>query len=333
MSTIATGGGMIYMSTGSSFVAKGASYLAAYRESDGSKVWSHSFSDLVYPSTNPPAFDSGKVYMSAGSQEATAMFAFDAASGEQLFKSAMSSQWENYLAPTVFGGNVYTDGGTYGGLFSFGQVSGVRNFFTSLPQYDGWTPAVDASGAYVYAGGVLHVIDPVSGAVRYKINDPVFAWSGYDTSSAPVIAANGLVIAGNLSYPTAQATKNGLVGFDVIKQNVRWTAPGGYSGNPAYADGTVFAASLSSGKLEARSENDGVVQWSWSLPAGETDFASDVLVTRNLVFVATASTTYAIDRSTHASVWSYKSGGKLALSANGILYIRSDAAVVAINLK
>jgi hypothetical protein len=58
-----------------------------------------------------------------------------------------------------------------------------------------------------------------------------------------------------------------------------------------------------------------------------------VLVTRNLVFVATASTTYAIDRSTHASVWSYKSGGKLALSANGILYIRSDAAVFAINLK
>lgn len=333
MSTIATGDGLIYMATGGSFSSADNSYIAAYRESDGSKVWSHSFSDLKYPSTNPPAFDGGKVYISAGSQESTAMFAFDAASGTQLFKSAMSSQWENYLAPTVFGGNVYSDGGSYGGLYSFNQASGTHNFFTSLPQYDSWTPAVDSSGIYAYAGGMLHVIDPVSGVARFTLTDPVFDWNGYDTNSAPVIAANGLVIAGNLSYPTSASAKNGLVGFDVLKQNVRWWAPGGYSGNPAYVDGTVFAASLSSGKLEARSETDGAVIWSWTPPAGETEFASDVLVTRNLVFVATASTTYAIDRSTHLPVWNYKAGGKLAMSANGILYIQNATALVAINLK
>ena len=333
MSTIATGGGLIYMSTGGSFSSSGDSYIAAYRESDGSKVWSHSFADLTYPSTNPPAFDSGKVYISAGSQQSTAMFAFDAASGAQVFKSAMSSQWENYLAPTVFGGNVYSDGGSYGGLYSFNQVSGANNFFTGLPQYDSWSPAVDGSGIYAYAGGKLHVIDPATGSVLFQLSDPVFDWNGYDTNSAPVIAANGLVIAGNLSYPTSASTKNGLVGFDVLKRSVRWSAAGGYSGNPAYADGTVFAASLSSGKLEARSETDGAVVWSWTPPAGEADFTSDVLVTRNLVFVANGRTTYAIDRNTHASVWSYKAGGKLAMSANGVLYIQSASALVAINLK
>jgi len=61
-------------------------------------------------------------------------------------------------------------------------------------------------------------------------------------------------------------------------------------------------------------------EWKISAPAGIT-FMSDVLVTDNLVFVSTNAGTYAIDRTTHQSVWSYPQFGSVAISANGVLYI------------
>jgi outer membrane protein assembly factor BamB len=59
---------------------------------------------------------------------------------------------------------------------------------------------------------------------------------------------------------------------------------------------------------------------------------SDVLVTNNLIFASTATKTYAIDRTTHAAVWSYPASGSLAMSANGVLYVKSQHAIVTINL-
>lgn len=329
MSTLATGAGLIYVSTGGSLSNKDDAYVAAYRESDGTQAWKYSFNDLIYPSANPPAYDGGKVYIAAGSQQSTALYGLQADNGTRVFKSSMSSQWEKYLAPTVFGGKVYTNGGTYGGLYSFGAGMGELGFFTSLQQYDGWTPAVDAQNLFAYVGGALQSINPVTGAVRGSIADPEYQWNGYSTSGAPVIGANGLVLAGNLS----NRTKNAIVAFDTLKSAVRWSATGAYSGNPAYADGTVFAGNNATHILEARSEADGSLIWSWTAPVGDNNFVSDVLATKNLVFISTAKTTYAIDRTSHASVWSYSKGGALALSANGVLYIRADNGIVAINLK
>ena len=81
------------------------------------------------------------------------------------------------------------------------------------------------------------------------------------------------------------------------------------------------------------SEADGSKQWTWTPPAGDdTKFVGDVLVTNNLVFVSTDASTYAIDRSTHLPVWSYAASGSLALSANGVLYIKGATSIVAINL-
>ncbi|UQV46372.1 PQQ-binding-like beta-propeller repeat protein [Janthinobacterium lividum] len=118
-----------------------------------------------------------------------------------------------------------------------------------------------------------------------------------------------------------------------MKKNLRWSTPGSYPGNPAYADGVIFAANNETLMLEARKEADGTLIWSWTAPSDARSFNSDVLVTNNLIFVSTATTTYAIDRTTHGSVWSYKASGKLAMSANGILYIKGDTTIVAINLK
>jgi hypothetical protein len=328
LSTIATGGGRLYVTNGNFFNSAGTS-ITAYSEADGSKLWSHSFRDLTTPGTQPPAYSNGRVFTAAGAQESTAMFGFDAASGVQLFKTQMSSQWENYLAPTVFNGNVYTEGGTYGGLYSFAGVTGAQNYFMRVDQYDGWTPAVDTQNLYSYMAGALRIHDPLTGQVRSIINDPLYSWNGYSTASAPVIGGGGIVYAGNLS----NAMDNAIIAFDTVNKSVRWSAKGGFAGNPAYADGYLFADNNVTGKLEVRRESDGVIEWSWAAPTTQPIFASDVLLTQNLVFVSTISTTYAIDRVSHVAVWSYKAAGKLALSANGILYIKAKSGIVAIDLK
>jgi hypothetical protein len=46
-----------------------------------------------------------------------------------------------------------------------------------------------------------------------------------------------------------------------------------------------------------------------------------MIVTNNLLFASTASTTYAIDLATHGNTWSYPAGGLLAISKTGSLLI------------
>lgn len=328
-STLATGDGKIFLSTGKSVASQGASFVAAYSEKDGSKVWNFSFDYVTSPNIQPPAFNKGMVYIAAGSQESTAFFGLDAATGNQVLKYKILSQWENYLAPSIFGDSIYTNGGRYGGLYSFSKAQGKLNFFTDLPQEDRWTPAIDEQNLYAFVGGKLKLMDPATGALRSEITDPSRTNDMTNGVGAPMIGANGLVVASNLS----NYVKNSIIAFDVLKMNVRWWQKGIYIGNSAYADGIIFAANNETLMLEARKETDGTLLWSWMAPSENKKFSSDVLVTNNLVFVSTDTTTYAIDRFTHAEVWNYKASGKLAISANGVLYIKGDTTIMAINLR
>jgi hypothetical protein len=328
-SALTTGAGMFYVASGPNWNGSASGHeLFSYKEADGSQVWSHSFADLAFPNTNPPAFSGSTVFIAAGSQNSTYMFAFDAASGTQVFKAQMASQWEHYFAPTIANGLVYSDGGTYGGMFAFDATTGVQQFFATAGQYDGWTPAVDATNAYAYTGGSLGIYDNRTGALLGSIGDPTYSWNGYTTNGAPVLGGANIVYAGNLS----NRTSNSIVSFDTLSMAVRWSIRGAYSGNPAYSGGTLFASNNSPFALEAYNEADGGKLWTWTPIAGDSNFVSDVLVTNNLVFVSTDANTYAIDRSTHLSVWSYPATGSLALSANGVLYIKSTNSIVAINL-
>lgn len=88
-------------------------------------LWSYSFAGLADPSVNPPAVGNGTVYVAAGRSASTALFALDAASGSVKSRSPMSSQAEDYLAPTIGPtGNVHTNAGSFGGLYAFdGQLN------------------------------------------------------------------------------------------------------------------------------------------------------------------------------------------------------------------
>jgi len=62
-------------------------------------------------------------------------------------------------------------------------------------------------------------------------------------------------------------------------------------------------------------------------------FHASPVVTKNLLFISTNLNTYALDLKSHKVVWSYPARGYLAISQNGILYIQSPDALVAVNLK
>jgi hypothetical protein len=315
LSTLTVSGGQIYVDSGS--------ILYALKEFDNSTLWSHDFSNIVYAETigaalNPPAVSGASVYVTTSAQTATYMFGLTASSGTVLFQTPFSAQWEHYLAPTVRGGIVYTDGGEYGGMYAFDGTSGVQDFFANEAQYDYWTPAVDANYAYTYTGGTLNWVNNTTGASVGSIADPTWQWAGYSMHGAPVLGGANSVIAINVGNPHA----NSLIDFNTSTKTVSWSAAGPYAGNPAYASGKIYAINKAPIRLEARSEADGTLQWSWSPPtSSETGFVGDVLVTNNLVFLSTNTTVYAIDTTTHQGVWSAPTSGYLALSENGVLYI------------
>jgi outer membrane protein assembly factor BamB len=324
------------VTSGGRFFASGNNKLTAYQESDGTAIWSYDTSGMTYPSVNPPAVDGGVVYMASGQQSSTYMLAFDAATGVVRMKSAMSSQWERYLPPIVQGGAVYANAGTYGGLYAF-ATSGEQLFFNrSLSQTSAWSPAGDARAIYAYTGDALTMFEPKTGAVLASIKDSNFSNYVYSVGGAPVIGANGGVYAAAYAngYLNGGDIGNTLNRFDTAKGFLDWRVRGAYTVTPAYAEGVLFAPNNNPYRLEARSETDGSLLWSWVPPlSSESSFYASPVVTKNLVFVSTNLNTYALDLKSHQVVWSYPAPGYLAISQNGILYIQSPDALVAVNLK
>ena len=317
------------------FFLAAANTLFARKEFDGSALWQYDVSGLANPSVNPPAVANGTVYMAAGQQSSTFMFAFNAADGALRFKAPMSSQWENYLSPTIGDQGVYTNAGTSGGLYAF-DTSGQQMFFSSMAQTSLWTPAVDATGVYAYTGGQLKVVDARTGAVLHQIDDPTFTNYVYQIAGSPVLGAPGSVFVANYanSKLNGGGIGNTLTNFSLTRDAIAWQVSGVYPSTPAYSSGTLYVANERPVRLEARAESDGALLWSWVPPqSGDTGFASEVLLTNNLVFVSTNLATYAIDTTSHAVRWSYPQSGRLALSKNGILYIQGLEFLTAINLK
>jgi len=324
--TLTTNGGKLFLAYGTK--------LYALNEHDAGTVWSYEFGGLSYPSVNPPAVGNGTVFIAAGQQSSTFMYAFNEGTGALVFKSPMSSQWEHYLAPTIGPYGVYTNAGTYGGLYAF-NFSGQPLFFAGLAQQSEWTPAVDDTRVYSYTG-FLAVHDAQTGAVQANIPDPTYQNYVYRINGSAVLGAPGFVFAAAYenAYLNGGGIGNTLSKFDVNNQTIPWKVTGVFPRTPAYHSGVLYAGNNNPLRLEARAESDGSVIWSWTPPqAGDTGFNSEVLVTDSMIFVATNLATYGIDRATHQTVWSYPFTGRLALSRNGVLYIQGDGPLVAINVK
>lgn len=240
-----------------------------------------------------------------------------------VFKAPHAAQWERYYAPTLFDGTIYVDGGSYGGMYAFDAFSGEQRWFHALPQYDGWTPAVDETQAYAYVGDyqpALYVLDRFSGNEKFRIDDPGFDWNGWTMNLAPVLGDQGEVLA---------IHDGRLIRFDLAGRRIAWQIDGGFQGQPTLAKGAIYT--ISAAGLDVRDEQTGARLWTWTPPAGET-LQDTMIATDTHLLLSTNTRVHAIELLSHQTEWSFDASGKLAL-ANETLYVAgSDGTLTAIAL-
>ncbi len=330
LNPVTAAGGRVFVSELGYFNFNGPS-LYALDSISGDSIWSQNLGNVF--SVNPPSYDNGKVYIQTGMNNTgsvpPSLYSFDAAAGTLVFRSQFGAQWERYYAPTIYDGNVYIDGGAYGGMYSFDGTTGNQYWFNNgLQQYDQWTPAVDATWAYAYLGSEyegdpntgLYVLVRLTGQAVFNIPDPGFVFSTWSMNLAPVLGGLSDVFA-------IQAGR--LIRFDLNARDISWVNAPNFKGQPTVAGGVVYA--VSSGALGAYDQTTGTLLWTWPAPAGET-LQDTIIATNSHLFVGSAANTYCIDLTTQQEVWSYPAAGHLALAENTLYIAGASGALTAVDL-
>jgi outer membrane protein assembly factor BamB len=316
LNPVAAAGGKVFVTTQVYFTAGPA--LFALDGRDGETLWTKDFGSVF--SVNPPAYAYGNVYVQTGDHASdTYLWAFNAGTGAQIFKSPHEAQWERYYAPTVVDDGVYVNGGYYGGMYAFDAFTGERRWFRSLDQYDQWTPAVDDVYAYAYVGGILSAVRRDTGAVDFTIRDPHFDWQGWSMGLAPALGG----------MDDALVVHDGrLLRFGLQSRTIVWEKERAFSGQPAVAGGVVYA--IDNGALVAIDQATGADLWSWKPPSG--NLGGPFIIAGSHAFVTTGGTTYAVELLSRSQVWSYPVGGGLALGDETLYIASPNGTVTAISM-
>lgn len=302
--------------------------LLAVSEDTGALAWKVDLGPLSR--VNPPAVSNGRVYVTSNAYQDAYMWVFDQATGAQLNRQQMISQWTEYSAPTVFGTDVYSFNGYLGGIAKYSDVDGKISW--SNPAYgdDGWSPATDGRFIYSYTtpDNTLAAFNPADGSRAFAIGGTYVGRTRHSGSPVVLTGTQQAIVA-----------ERNLMAFDLATRTRSWVLDTGVYGAVAYGNGTIYVFDQTNTHLEARSPASGKLLWTTSKL--ESDGFDDintsytgVIVTRNLAFVSSAVRTLAIDLNTHTVVWSCPKGGNLAISPRGVLYILNKRGeLTAVNLR
>lgn len=294
--------------------------LVAVSEDTGELAWKVDMGTLNQ--VNPPAAANGRVYLTSTGHGDSFLWVYDQASGQQLRKETLSSQWPSYSAPTLFGTDVYTINGYYGGISRYDDAQGAFKWHGLGVAYEGWSPSTDGRFVYAYStpDNILNVLDAADGSLAYSIGER-YPYSTYFISRPVVLTDTAQAIVGD----------GNLAAFDLKTRTRSWIVDGASIGAPAYGNGAIYALGTNGKAFAARSPATGALLWEVTLDDANY---TDIVVTRNLAFVSSETTTQAIDLATRKVVWTYPLGGSMAISARGVLYIlTSSGALAAINLR
>ena len=300
LSPVVVAGGRFYVSGAA---PGGHPTLWARNVSDGSPVWSYDFGSVF--SAGHPTVSGGRVYAAHCNAGTTKLWVFDAVNGVPAWTAPMSAQWEYYWAPVVADGRVYSNGGSYGGLYGFDGVSGSQLFFNNtLEQYDEWSPAFGNGAIYSFVAGKLRSHDPVAGVVAWTTT-VTWNWAGWTMRTAAVVGPN-------LIYVIAPPN---LYAVDPATHVVAWTANGTHVGTPAVSGGLVYA--VSGGNLIVRDAATGVLSWVF---VGDAALKYPPVIAGGYVYVSSDNNVYAVEIATHLQAWTAPAGGFMSI-ANGRLFL------------
>ncbi len=318
--------------------ANGRAYFSADKlysvdEATGAVKWSQALTAAPALSfVGAPAVDNGTVYVaglvtgSGGTATGTAYIrAFDASGGGYKFDTAFSHDEDRLNSPVIQGGDLFFVGPSFLSTVNrYALASGSLTWTTPSSVFSmvdvGQTPAVDSNYVYYSTGYSLVISNRSDGSLVARVGD-TFAGGGSGLyMSAPMITAGGHVLTLNLQ------TGAQIMAVSPATKAVAWRSGVGYFsggttvGNTIYAERSVLVGSTWTHTVDAISDTDGHVLWSWPLPAGETP-KNNMVLCDNLLFVGTGTHVYAIDLTTHNSVWSFAGNGALSLSSGSVLYI------------
>jgi len=308
------------------------SQLISLNELNGAVDWTH---DLNGPTTvGPPSISNGVLYVgTVSSAQVGAVSAIVATTGALSQSFAFDTQWTQASYPIISGDSIFFYGGQFGTvLYGYSwQTGGVRWTHDTLNTINGTTTvATDNDYVYYYNGVALKVVSVADGSLVKSILDPYAAWAGYDYDSGVMLGGkdNAIAYSGTTSFSSQYLNDEHynprpLVNYSLMANTDTWKGAKNYYTNPAVSKNVVYVARNDTASLDALSETDGSVLWSWTPPAGET-FHRNTVVTDNLVFVSTDKAVYAISLSDHTMKWSYPMPGTLTLSSGFMLYISAD---------
>jgi outer membrane protein assembly factor BamB len=334
---LVTANGLVYFNEEVSVADAGEKFkyvytykLSALSETDGAATWQTELK--LDDAVGAPGVAGNRLVMAGLSDAHT----IDALSGARLATVRQPNTMgilvatSPLTAPTLFAGNAYLGGNN--DVISLDATTGQNRWSSSLHlpklgNVDEWTPAVNASTVYSHAAGTLTAFNLADGSKRFSVAVPGQVLGGTNKSAlrqAPVLVDDNTVLLLNQRPYPGKAADNSLTLVDTASRAVRWTVNGRFTTQPVVARGVMYVGNDSGRVLEARNVSDGAVLWTWPLAGvGEEAFGGDLIVTNNVLFVAGEKNTYALDLASHQLAWTYRLGGTLALSRNGVLYIRS----------
>jgi len=321
--------------------ANGSAYLSAepgvvysLNEASGAQNWSYDLGISSQPAVDTPgapAYANGTVYVPAFQlmgtyfSGAASIRGVNAVTGAPTTDSPFSSQSIGFNSPVVLGNDMFYSAGYYGGVsYDYALPAGTATWTTSASvfsnEYAGETPAVDQTYVYYSTEYGLVVYNRSDGSLAATISDTRNISAGADDFIAPVIAPSGHII-----IDDAQSG-NQIVAVNVASKSFAWRTTGTqYGVQPAVAGNVIYAshanATGSAYTVDAISDTDGSVTWSWTMPSTDTRLMENMVVCDNLLFVSSDKNVYAIDLTTHQTVWTYAAHGKLSLSSRYVLYV------------
>ena len=224
------------------------------------------------------AYDNGKIFVvpnTVSGLVSGAMFAYDAASGKQLWSVALPGQYFFTSPPTALNGVVYTGGAGSGGtVYAVRETDGKVLWTGSVENGDGSSPAVSSNGVYVsYACPQSYRFNPATGALVWHYSGPCEGGGGL----TPVLYQGGLYVRDSFFVP-----HNGTI------LNANTGAVLGYFDSvypPVFSDGTAFYTQTNS--LTAMDVETGEVYWTAAPATGDSYTISPVIV-NGVVYVGTA---------------------------------------------
>ncbi len=326
----AAGKGHVYISTDVFF---NDAAVIALDELTGNEVWRLSFGSM--PALNAPAINQDSLFIATSGHQDTKVWAIKRTDGKLKFQSSFSSQWSNYLAPTVDENLIFQTGGYFGGeLTAFSTVDGSKVWNKSAATSWGRdTATIDQNYVYTHDGSKLSMFNKQDGALITSISDPFGSSTNYEYNAAPVIGSNSNILAysggtlgGSVGANSEYVVARVISSFDIAKKQYNWSTQSSYKTFFAVANGVIYATKNSPVALDAIDENTGKVLWSWTAPSNlDTSFHRNVVVTNNLLFFSTNANLYAIDITSKKVVWSYPEPGMISISDNRILFLATGA--------